>query len=574
MDFNLAEVSEAFAGRFGDRDAIVSGRGLLSWAELTSRTRRLANFLLEAGLGAHAERNQLADYESGQDRVAVCLLNGPEYLEVMLGAFKARCAPCNVNYRYVASELEELLRDMAPRAVVFQSRFAPQLIEALGSAGLSPLLIQVLDSPGDALVPGAFEFESTLAAARDDPPRVAWSPDDLYVLYTGGTTGRPKGVLWRQADVFVTALGGRNYREGAREWVSLDEMVEAAAGRQGSRGLSAAPFMHGTGQWVSFQVLHTGGCVVVPSVVDRYDAPDVLDTIERERVNLLTIAGEAFASPLLEAIDAKERDLSSLLVVSSSGAALSPKSKVALLARLPWIRIRDTVGSSEAGPMADAIGNTRRHAGSAADEPQSLVTGPGPSPQGNTPVRFLANEDTCVVDELQTAILEADHEGAGWLARGGRIPLGYMNDPEKTSRTFKTIAGRRLTIPGDRARVHADGTVEVLGRDAVTINSGGEKIFAEEVEAAARHHAGVRDVAVVGRPSERWGSEVVALVEAEPGVAIDQASVVHACSAVLARYKLPKAVIFVDQVVRNPAGKLNYDWAKSVAAASLAGEFH
>jgi 3-oxocholest-4-en-26-oate---CoA ligase len=554
VEFNLAEVQEALGERLGEREAIVTPDRRFSWAELTERTRRFANVLCAAGLGTYAERSQLADHEAGQDRVAICLLNGHEYLESILGSLKARTAPCNVNYRYVTSELEELLADMAPRAVVYQAQFAPQIqasLSKLSQAGVikkPTLLLQVPDKSGAALLTGAVDFESALAAAASVRPAIEWSPDDLYVLYTGGTTGKPKGVLWRQGDIFVTALGGRNFRQGGHEWSSLSELVEAAATRTGARGLSAAPFMHGTGQWVSFQALHTGGTVVIQNVVDRFDAGDVLDTVERERVSLLTIAGEAFAAPLIEAMDARPRDLSSLVVLSSSGAVLSPKSKEAIMRRLPGVRIRDTMGSSEAGPLADSV-----------DLPGDGV---------RRVARFRPDPQTCVIDEERGGLLEPGHTGTGWLARSGRIPLGYMNDPEKTAATFRSIGGRRFSVPGDRARLHADGTVEVLGRDAVTINSGGEKIFAEEVEAAVRHHPGVRDVIVVGRPSERWGSEVVAIVEREPGAGLDDEELLATCAREIARYKLPKAVITVDRVKRNPAGKADYAWAKSVAAAA------
>jgi acyl-CoA synthetase (AMP-forming)/AMP-acid ligase II len=577
MEFNLADVQEALAERIGDREAIVTPDRRFSWAQLTDRTRRFANVLRTAGITVHAERSELADYEAGQDRVAICMLNGHEYLEAILGSLKARAAPCNVNYRYVTSELEQLLADMAPRALVYQAQFAPQLEAAVASlceAGAierPALLLQVPDGSGVPLLPGAVDYETTLAAASPERPAVTRSPDDLYILYTGGTTGKPKGVLWRQSDIFVTALGGRNFREGAREWNSLDELVETVAARTGARGLSAAPFMHGTGQWVSFQALHTGGTVVIQGVVDRFDAGDVLDTVERERVSLLTIAGEAFAAPLIDAMDARVRDLSSLVVVSSSGAALSPKSKGAIMARLPGVRIRDIMGSSEAGPLADNIDLPTRAGEAGEDGGDGGAGGAGGADNGKRrPVRFRPDPQTCVLDETRTVVLAPDHEDTGWLARSGRIPLGYMNDAEKTAATFRSIGGRRLTIPGDRARLHADGTVEVLGRDAVTINSGGEKIFAEEVEAAVRHHPGVRDVIVVGRPSERWGSEVVAIVEPEPGTDLNDGELLATCAREIARYKLPKAVITVDCVKRNPAGKADYAWAKSVAGGTAA----
>jgi fatty-acyl-CoA synthase len=264
-------------------------------------------------------------------------------------------------------------------------------------------------------------------------------------------------------------------------------------------------------------------------------------------------------------MDARPRDLSCLVVVSSSGAALSPKSKEAIMARLPGVRIRDIMGSSEAGPLADNIDLPAR-SGEGGGTGGADAAGPGAGKR--RPVRFRPDPQTCVLDETRTTVLAPDHEDTGWLARSGRIPLGYLNDAEKTAATFRSIGGRRLTIPGDRARLHADGTVEVLGRDAVTINSGGEKIFAEEVEAAVRHHPGVRDVIVVGRPSERWGSEVVAIVEPEPGADLDDGELLATCAREIARYKLPKAVITVDRVRRNPAGKADYAWAKSVAGGT------
>ncbi len=543
MEFNLAAVHEALAVPLARRDAMVSPWRRRSWAEFTERTRRLANFLLAEGLSVRRERAQLAGSESGQDHVAICLYSGFEYMESMYGAMKARAAPCNVNYRYRAQELVELLSDMRPAALVYQTRFAEQLGEALVTAGLDPLLIEVPDGEGRSL-PGAVDYEAALASAQPDRPDVVWSPDDLYVIYTGGTTGRPKGVLWRQADLFVTALGGRNFRQGRREWESLDELVAATAAREGVRSLSAAPMMHGTGQWVSIQAFHTGGTIVLPSVVERFDPDSVLEAVRDERVNLLAIAGESFAKPLIEAIDRQRGDLSSLIALATSGAALSPTSKEQLLARLPGLRIRDTMGSSEAGPVAEAVDRGE----TAAEQ-----------------VRFAPSPDTFVLDEARTRRLAPGDPGPGWLARTGRIPLGYLNDPDKTARTFPVIEGRRTSVPGDRARVAADGQIEVLGRDAVTINSGGEKIFAEEVEAAIIGHSDVRDVLVVGRPSERWGSEVVALVEPEAGRVVAPADVIARCREVLADYKAPKAVVMVDKVVRNPAGKADYGWARLAA---------
>jgi fatty-acyl-CoA synthase len=288
-------------------------------------------------------------------------------------------------------------------------------------------------------------------------------------------------------------------------------------------------------------------------VVDHLDAEDLLDTVERDRVQLLTIAGEAFARPLLDALADSKRDLSSLSVVSTSGAALSPSSRRSLIEFLPNVRIRDTVGSSESGPMVEIV----ERAGSA-----------GSTASESRPLTFRLAAGTMVIDDDKERVLAPGHEGTGWLARAGRIPLGYLGDPEKTAATFRYIEGVRVTIPGDRARRLEDDSIEVLGRDSVTINSGGEKIFAEEVESAIRQHHSVRDVIVVGRASERWGQEVVALVEYERGQQVGAEEIIETCRLHVARYKAPKAVITVDRVVRNPAGKPDYSWAKAVAAGA------
>ena len=542
MDFDLPTVHEALAHRLGDADAVMTAERRITWAELNDRSRRFAHVLLGAGLTVRAERPDLAPHESGQDTVALYLYNGHQYLEAMLGAFKARAVPCNVNYRYVESELLQLLTDMAPGAIVYHRRFGPRLAAVVDRLPRRPLLLEVADRSGEAVLDGAIGYEAALAAAPSRRPDVIWSPDDLYALYTGGTTGRPKGVLWRQADVFVAAMGGRDFA-GRREWDTVDQLVDAVTSRPGPRVLSAAPFMHGTGQWVSFQALHAGGSVVVPRVVERFDAVDVLDTVDRERVTLLVIAGEAFARPLLEAMDAGSGDLSSLAAVASSGAALSDASKQALLSHLPGARVRDTVGSSETGPQAEAV--SRLGGGEART--------------------FRPNDGTCVLDESMSRLLDPGHPGTGWLARTGRIPLGYLHDAARTARTFPVVEGVPMSVPGDRARLLVDGAIELLGRDATTINTGGEKVFAEEVERTIRSHPGVRDVVVIGRPSDRWGSEVVALIQPEPGTTVDQASVLSACTAHLARYKVPKVLIEVDLVRRSPSGKVDYSWARAAA---------
>lgn len=544
MDFSLAELNEAIAEAIPERECLVGEELRLSYGEVRDRTRRLANLLRARGLGAHRERSRLEPWECGQDTLALYLYNGNAYLEGMLGAFKARLAPFNVNYRYVEEELIYLLRDAGTRAILYQASFAPTLAKVLSSLPAPELLLQVADDSGNGLLPGALDYESALASASPEPPAVTVSPDDLYILYTGGTTGLPKGVLWRQADIFVTALGGRR-RDGS-ENPSLEDIVERAR-RGGLRALPAAPFMHGASHWAAFTNFHLGNTVVVQGRPAHLDAADVLSTAAREGVSALLIVGDAFARPLLDELARRSYDLSALRALVTGGAALNARLKAELLERLPQIRILDTVGSSETGAQGEQVSS--RETG--------VSTG-----------TFQPGPDSCVLDADLTRVLAPGDPELGWFAKRGRVPLGYLGDPEKTARTFPVVGGVRYSVPGDRARLRADGVLELHGRDAVTINSGGEKIFAEEVEHALKHHPAVYDAVVVGRPSERWGQEVVALISLRDGARPSEAELRDACADHLARYKLPKAFVFLDEIVRSPSGKADYRWAREQLARS------
>ena len=548
MDFNLAQVHEAIAAAIPDRECVVFRDRRLTWGDVTARTRQLARWLHEQGLGARSSRAGLAGHESHQDHLALYLHNGNEYLEGMLGAYKARVAPFNVNYRYVAEELRYLLADSGARGIVFHSAFAPTLLEVLPDLPDLRVLLQVPDESGNALLPDAVEYEAALASMPADPVPWAgeWSPDDLYILYTGGTTGMPKGVLWRQADIFVGALGGQDAE-------SIDAVIDAARGG-GQRFLPSPPFMHGAGHWIAFMGMHSGNTIVIQDVVTQLDPGDVLRTIEREKVTFLLIVGDAFGRPILDAMDGGKGtyDLSTLKIVLSGGAPLNATLKARFLEHLPELLLIDGVGSSEAGGQMQQIST----AGTGAS------TG-----------TFMPSPGTCVVDEALSHVLPPGSDEVGWLAKSGRVPLGYLGDADKTARTFPVIDGVRYAVPGDRARQRADGIVELLGRDSVCINSGGEKIFAEEVEAALGHHPDVYDVVVCGRPSEQWGQEVVAVVQLQPGVVSGgdvQSALLDECAKHIARYKLPKAFVFVDKVVRSPAGKADYRWARETAVAEPA----
>ncbi|HEX2383301.1 MAG TPA: acyl-CoA synthetase [Acidimicrobiales bacterium] len=549
MEFNLAQVHEAIGEAIPDKECIVFRDRRLTWREVTERTRRLANVLSGAGLGARVDgRTALGGHESHEDHLAIYLHNGNEYLESMVGAFKARVAPINVNYRYVAEELQYLLDNSEARAIVYHSQFAPTLDSVLPELPRLSLLLQVPDESGNDLLEGATWYEDALASASADLPACAaeWSPDDLYVLYTGGTTGMPKGVLWRQHDIFMSVMGGA-LAGTAHE--SLESIVDAAKSGM-LRVMPAAPFMHGAGHWIAFLAMNGGNPVVIQDEVRRLDPKDVLSVIEREKVSFLQIVGDSFARPILDEIDSGSYDLSTLFIILSGGAPLNSTLKERFLEHLPNAMILDGMGSSEGGGQ------------------MTQVTTAGSDVSTGT---FTPAPGTCIVSEDFSRVLEPGSEEIGWVAMRGHVPLGYFGDPEKSARTFPVIDGVRYSIPGDRGRQHADGIVEMLGRDSVTINSGGEKIFAEEVEAALGHHPAVYDAVVCGRPSEQWGQEVVAIVQLREALDAGpemERELLDECAKHIARYKLPKGFVFVDQVVRSPAGKADYRWAKEVGAAT------
>ncbi len=545
MEFNLADIFDAVATSVPDNECIVHRDRRLTYGQVAERTNRLASYFAGRGLGVARDRSQLQGWESGQDHVGLYLYNCTEYLEGMIASFKARIAPFNVNYRYVAEELLYLLRDSKCRALIYHSEFAPILAGLLnqvaeeGSEGAGvEVLIQVPDDSGNALMDGAVWYDDALAAGSAEGPGIERSPDDLYILYTGGTTGMPKGVLWRQADIYCSALGGTG-GDGVSK-ASMEEIVAGATG--GLCYLPSPPFMHGAAHWTAFNGFHTGGTIVVQDETRRLDPDDIWSVIEREKAIILLIVGDAFARPLLDQLDRKDYDLSSLIFVVSGGAALGVTMKEALLEKLPNIAIMDGIGSSESGSQAM---NTSSKATGASTG--TFVPAPG----------------NCVLSADLDRRLDADCTDVGWFAREGRVPLGYLGDRAKTEKTFPVVGGTRYSVPGDRARWGADGSIEVLGRDSVTINSGGEKIFAEEVENAIKHHPGVYDAVVVGRKSERWGQEVVALVKLREGVSAGSEELLGECEKHLARYKLPKEILFLDEIVRSPSGKADYRWAKS-----------
>jgi acyl-CoA synthetase (AMP-forming)/AMP-acid ligase II len=539
--FTVPAVAEAVAAKVGDRELITQGDKRYTYRQIVERSTRLASYLHAQGLGCHTERSALEGHEVGQDLLGIYAYNGNEYVEAMLGCWRARVAPFNVNYRYVEAELAYLLADSEATALIYHSAFAPRVAEVLPDLPNLRVLIQITDGSGNPLLDGAVDYE-TIVTEPSAPPPVEPSPDDLYVLYTGGTTGMPKGVLWRQHDIFVTSFGGRNLVTG-EVMGSLDEIVARATENPGTKIMILPPLMHGAAQWGAMTAITTGQSLVFASVVDRFDADDVVAAIERERVSVVTVVGDAIARPLLAAIENGTADVSSLAVVANGGALLTPGTKERLIKALPNALVIDGVGSSETGAQMHHMSLSG-----------AVSTG-----------TFNAGPDTCVAADDLGSIISAGHDGIGWLAQRGFVPLGYKGDAAKTAATFPVIDGVRYAVPGDRARHLATGAIELLGRESATINSGGEKIFAEEVEMALASHPAVADVVVAGRPSERWGQEVVAVIALTDGATADASELISHAAQSIARYKLPKAVVFRPAIERSPAGKADYRWARDQA---------
>lgn len=534
-EWSLPAAIDAVTEAAGDRDMIVWTSVRRSYAEVRQRTLRLAAFLRDAGLGAHRERADLERWECGQSPIAVVLSNCPEYIETMFGAFRARAVPFNVNHHYNASEVAALLDQMGAEAIVYHRRLGP----LLGAAATGRVLIDVDDGSGVRPLAGSVAFEAALARGDRSDELPEPSPDDLYMVCTGGTTGRPKGVLWRQGDAYVGAMGGT---EGA-----TDATIAGVAARGVGSWFAVPPLMHAAAQWTVFAALHNGGTVVLHDDAAPFDARTILETAARESVAMLTIVGDAYARPLVEELRAQSYDLSALAQLSTGGAMTSPALKHALLELLPHLTIVDGYGASETGGMA--FGASRKDAQTQ---------------------RFQGASGASVLSEDRTRLLTPGDDEIGWTARVGRVPLGYLNDREQSERTFPIVGDQRMAVPGDRAQLAPDGTIVLLGRDSMVINSGGEKIFVEEVEEAVRRHPEVLDALVVGRPSDRFGEEVVAIVALRPGASVTPAAIREFAARTIARFKAPRAVLVCDRVARHPSGKADYAWARHAALDATA----
>jgi acyl-CoA synthetase (AMP-forming)/AMP-acid ligase II len=521
MALNFADLFEHAADAFGERTAVTCGDRRVTYAELDERVNRLAHHL--AGLGA-----------GPGDHIGLYARNSIEAVETLLAACKLRAAAININYRYTGTELRYVCDDADLIALVHDREFAPQVAEALADApGLRGTV--VIDGSSDT---GRGGYSAALAAAspvRDFPPR---SSDDVYIIYTGGTTGYPKGVMWRHEDIWRTLAGGIDFATGIP---LADEWEQSRRGQGGGLvKLCAAPLIHGNAQVAALAGLFSGETVVL---VPRFDAHEIWRAVQRHKVNVLVIIGDAMARPLIEAYREGSYDASSLLALSSSAALFSPAVKDACVAALPHAVVTEAIGSTETGFAG--LGFVQ----AGAEQRGGPTVTPGP--------------DVIVLDQDNRPVRPGED---GRLARGGYVPLGYYKDPVKTAAMLVEVDGKRYAVPGDWARVEADGSVTLLGRGNTCVNSGGEKVFPEEVEGALKSHPDVFDALVIGVPDELLGQRVAALVQLWAGRPADLAGIEAHVRGQIAGYKVPRRIWLVESVQRTAAGKADYRWAQQYAA--------
>ncbi|HEY1740009.1 MAG TPA: acyl-CoA synthetase [Acidimicrobiia bacterium] len=543
MDWNFATAFESVADAVGERTALIQGDLRRTWSELDDRAARLAAALDAAGLRPDA-------------KVASYCYNSNEYVEGLLGTFKMRGVPVNVNYRYLEDELVYLLDNSDSEALLFHSSLGERVANVLDRVPNLKLLLEVddLDQPGatgkvdDArCVP----YEDALAT-HAPMPRIERSGDDLLLLYTGGTTGMPKGVMWRAEDLYGV-LGDAYYPLFGETVPDTSSGAGAAARRMVDSGrapvhLPASPLMHGTGMFTSYQAMMGGGAIV--TLTGRtFDPHELWRAVEMDRVTQMAIVGDAFAKPMLQALrdgapDGHAYDVTSLALIISSGVMWSADIKRELAERVQCFCL-DSLGSSEAVGMA------------------ASMSGPGSE---QTTAKFTVGGNSKVFTEDGREVEPGSGE-VGMVAVGGHIPAGYYKDESKSASTFRVVAGRRWSIPGDFATVEADGSITLLGRGSNCINSGGEKVYPEEVEEAVKLHPMVVDCLVVGVPDERFGEAIAAVITVDAGTTVEPSEISAALGA-LSRYKHPRRWVFIEEILRAPNGKADYKAARARALAS------
>lgn len=540
MEPHLANIYESIADAVGDRPALVHGELTRTWSEFDRRSAQIAAGLSSAGLGL-------------QSKVALFLYNGPQYLEAQLAAMKARFVPVNINYRYRDSELAYLLDNSDAEALFYHSSLAATVEQVRERMTKVKVFVQVSDD-ATPLLDGAVDYES-FAAAYEPMARIERSGDDIFLLYTGGTTGLPKGVMFALsswAEMFPVAALTLAGLDPETPLDRLASVVAAMEPEQRLATLPAVPLMHGTGLTYGALLPQTLGAAVVTLTNRSLDAHELLRAVEANRVTTMSIVGDVLSKPIIRAIDegadGRAYDLSSLRNIFSSGTMWSAEVKQALLQRMPHIALADIMNASE-GAMATQV-----------------TTSEG----GAATARFIPNPTTKVFTEDDREVQPGSGE-VGLLAAGGRVPVGYYKDPVKSAATFREINGERYSFPGDMATIEADGTITLLGRGSQVINTGGEKVFREEVEEAIKRVPGVRDCLVVGIADESFGQAVTAVVAREDGSTVSREDIVGFVKQELAGYKAPRHVVFVEDVPRAPNGKADHKTAKVLAETELAG---
>jgi acyl-CoA synthetase (AMP-forming)/AMP-acid ligase II len=513
MALNMADIFEHAVDAFPERVAVICGDRRITYRELEDRANRLAHHLTDLGVGLG-------------DHVGLYARNSTEAVVSMLAVYKIRAAGININYRYIHNELARMLQDADLSALIYDHDLAP-VVDAV-----------VPDSLPRVEIGG--DFDQALAAVcgeRDFPPR---SADDIFIIYTGGTTGHPKGVMWRHEDIWRTLGGGIDFVTGE---ALEDEWSQSRIGTAGNPlvRMAPAPLIHGAAMVATLGALFLGDTVVL---VPKFDPDELWRAVQRHRVNVLSIIGDAMARPLLEALEATDYDISSLVSVNSTAALFSPVIKDAFVKALPNAFISEAIGATETGFTGIAFispGDEHRGGPTVNAGPEVIVLG----------------DDGGVCGPGQV----------GRMARGGHVPLGYYKDPVKTAETFTEVNGKRYAVPGDWARVEEDGTITLLGRGNTCVNTGGEKVYPEEVEGALKSHPGVFDSLVIGVPDERLGQRVAALIQLRPGAPADLAALDAHVREQIAGYKVPRSVWLVDAIGRTVSGKADYGWAREYTAS-------
>lgn len=532
MAFNLADFVEHTVDAVPDRTALICDGRRVTFAELEDRANRLAHHLAAQGIGE-------------RDNVAVYSYNCIEYVETMLAAYKLRAVPINVNYRYVEDELTYLLDNSDAKALVYQAQFAPLVGKVAPHLAMLDHLVEIDDGTSSPPDIGAVVYETALAGGSPDRDFGPRSDDDLYILYTGGTTGYPKGVVWRHEDVWRTLGGGIDFMTGVRIEDEYQMSREAAEGEP-TVGLVLAPLMHGAAQWGTLGGLIRG---VTSVLLTHFDADAVWRAVDEHGISGIAITGDAMAVPLIEALENGDYDVSSLVSFSSTAAVFSPSVKDRLFELLPDVFVTEAVGSSESG----FNGIRLIEKGKTATQDGIINVNRGP--------------DTIVIGDDDRPVAPGE---IGRMARGGNVPLAYYKDPVKSAATFIEVDGKRYSVPGDFARLEDDGTMTLLGRGSQCINSGGEKIYPEEVEATLKSHPAVFDALVIGVTDERWGQRVAAIVQPRDGAEPTLDELVAHCRTKIAGYKVPRELHLVGQMPRHPSGKPDYRRARAVAEGANA----